>query len=272
MKRIAIALLAGIAAVAGLGHGASAADLAIPPPPPPAPSWTGFYVGVHAGAAWQSGSDWTFTDPNGSFFPGTQTLSNTGSTLRLGVLVASRPATTGNSPPPGWQASKATSPGRRSPITGRSTRRLTVPPPLHSAGYQHVNDHHCSMAVERPGQARFRRLVEHDVLCNWWRSLCGHRLFRANNARGTRGDRLQPQQSNFNHTTTKTGWVAGAGAEWMATTNILLRVEYLYYGIDSGTDGSAQLLPILFVGGCPRCSTPQLQLDQRKHSGPPGRG
>ena len=57
------------------------------------------------------------------------------------------------------------------------------------------------------------------------------------------------QQSNFNHTTTKTGWVAGAGAEWMATTNILLRVEYLYYGIDSGTDGSAQLLPILFVGG-----------------------
>ena len=54
MKRFAIALLAGVAAVAGLGYSASAADLAVPPPPPPAPSWTGFYIGVHGGAAWQS--------------------------------------------------------------------------------------------------------------------------------------------------------------------------------------------------------------------------
>ena len=30
---------------------------------------------------------------------------------------------------------------------------------------------------------------------------------------------------------TKTGWVVGAGAEWMATTNILLRAEYLFYEI-----------------------------------------
>ena len=51
MKRFAIALLAGVAALAGLGHAASAADLAIPPPPPPLPSWTGFYIGAHAGAA-----------------------------------------------------------------------------------------------------------------------------------------------------------------------------------------------------------------------------
>jgi outer membrane immunogenic protein len=63
MKRVAIAVLAGVAAVAGLGYGASAADLAVAPPPPP-PSWTGFYVGVHAGAAWQSAPQWSFDDPN----------------------------------------------------------------------------------------------------------------------------------------------------------------------------------------------------------------
>jgi outer membrane immunogenic protein len=69
MKRVAIALLAGVAAVAGLGHAASAADLAIPPPPPPAPSWTGFYVGAHAGAAWQQRSFWSWTQPDGFFNP-----------------------------------------------------------------------------------------------------------------------------------------------------------------------------------------------------------
>ena len=60
MKRVAIALLAGVAAVAGLGYSASAADLAVKAAPlPPAPSWTGFYLGVHAGAAWQEQKDVT---------------------------------------------------------------------------------------------------------------------------------------------------------------------------------------------------------------------
>jgi outer membrane immunogenic protein len=75
MKRVAVAVLAGVAAVVGLGHAASAADLAIPPPPPPPPSWTGFYIGVHAGAAWQSSKDWNFVDPFGHILPVTLTGS-----------------------------------------------------------------------------------------------------------------------------------------------------------------------------------------------------
>jgi outer membrane immunogenic protein len=84
MKRIAIALLAGVAAVAGLGHAASAADLAIPPPPPPLPSWTGFYIGAHAGAAMQTGTpDWEFNDPNGFF--STTDLNRSGNSALGGV-------------------------------------------------------------------------------------------------------------------------------------------------------------------------------------------
>jgi len=65
MKRVAIALLAGIAAVAGLGYSASAADLAVKAAPlPPAPSWTGLYIGVHGGAAWEQAKDVTWVDPN----------------------------------------------------------------------------------------------------------------------------------------------------------------------------------------------------------------
>ena len=45
-------------------------------------------------------------------------------------------------------------------------------------------------------------------------------------------------------TTTKSGWVIGGGAEWMATPNILLRAEYLYYGIDSSNNLSAVAFPI----------------------------
>ena len=56
-------------------------------------------------------------------------------------------------------------------------------------------------------------------------------------------------------TTTKSGWVVGGGAEWMVTPNILLRAEYLYYGIDSSNNLSAVSFPILFR---PRCQSPSI--------------
>lgn len=51
---------------------AFAADLAIAPAPAPVayPSWTGFYVGVHAGAASQAISSASFIDPNGNLASG----------------------------------------------------------------------------------------------------------------------------------------------------------------------------------------------------------
>jgi opacity protein-like surface antigen len=50
--------------------------------------------------------------------------------------------------------------------------------------------------------------------------------------------------ANPSQTTIKSGWVVGGGAEWMATPNILLRAEYLYYGIDSSNNLSAVAFPI----------------------------
>jgi outer membrane immunogenic protein len=49
--------------------------------------------------------------------------------------------------------------------------------------------------------------------------------------------------SNTSSDITKTGWVAGGGAEWQATTNILLRVEYLYYRINGGVNNSSAFVP-----------------------------
>lgn len=48
---------------------------------------------------------------------------------------------------------------------------------------------------------------------------------------------------------TKTGYVVGGGAEWMATPNWLVRAEYLHYGFDFTTS----FLPLVFsatLGGC----------------------
>jgi outer membrane immunogenic protein len=53
MKRVAIALLAGVAAVAGLSYTASAADMVVKAaPPPPVPTWTGCHLGGQVGYEW----------------------------------------------------------------------------------------------------------------------------------------------------------------------------------------------------------------------------
>jgi opacity protein-like surface antigen len=45
--------------------------------------------------------------------------------------------------------------------------------------------------------------------------------------------------------TNKMGWVAGAGVQWMATPNILLGAEYLFYSINGAANGSAGVSPPL---------------------------
>src|SRR6478609_7204405 len=47
-------------------HGFPEQPPAVAPAPVVVPTWTGFYIGVHGGAAWQSTPNWTFFDPNGA--------------------------------------------------------------------------------------------------------------------------------------------------------------------------------------------------------------
>src|SRR5262245_66697313 len=66
----AITLGVAALAIAGTSLTASAADLRRPYTPPvaipPAFSWTGFYIGVHAGASWSDNDvDYLLTDPTG---------------------------------------------------------------------------------------------------------------------------------------------------------------------------------------------------------------
>ena len=100
------------------------------------------------------------------------------------------------------------------------------------------------MALKRSRQARFRWLVEHHVLRNGWRSLGEYRICSANDDPGRFGwcPTTFTAVNSFNRT--NTGWVIGGGAEWQATTNILLRAEYLYYNINSGPTAQAPYAPL----------------------------
>jgi opacity protein-like surface antigen len=95
------------------------------------------------------------------------------------------------------------------------------------------------MVGQRPRPARVHWLVEqHDVLRHRRCGLGRYRIHR------TLSNLPALNQANPSNTTTKNGWVVGAGAEWMATSNILVRAEYLYYGIDSDNSLAAVASPI----------------------------
>jgi outer membrane immunogenic protein len=61
------------------------------------------------------------------------------------------------------------------------------------------------------------------------------------------GGSTNPLAASVSSSTNKTGWVAGAGVEWMVANNWILRAEYQH--IDLGSVSAAPLSP-----GCDGCS------------------
>jgi outer membrane immunogenic protein len=238
MKRVAIALLAGVAAVAGLGYSASAADLGVraAPPPPPVQSWTGFYLGAHAGAAWQRGTDWTFQDPNGVI--NTANLGQAGNTALGGIG--------GFQVGYNWQFAPAWVAGIEGDFSWASLSDHRTAQPLVFGGALTPNT-----AVQMSANTQWLASVRAKLgFTGWWNT-----MFYATGGVAWADIEYAAQESNEPPTfatdfrsniafdAIKTGWVAGGGAEWMATPNILLRAEYLYYNLNNGNSRSAFLFP-----------------------------
>jgi outer membrane immunogenic protein len=237
MKRVAIALLAGVAAVAGLGYSASAADLRVAPAPAPVlPVWTGFYLGAHAGAAWQRGADWSFQDPNGVI--NTATLNQAGNTAMGGIG--------GFQAGYNWQFAPAWVAGIEADFSWASLSDHRTAQPLVFGGALTPNTS-VQMSANTQWLASARAKLG---FTGWWNT-----MFYATGGVAWANTEYAAQEANepptfatdFRSVTSfnrvQTGWVAGAGAEWMATTNILLRLEYLYYNFNNGADRSAFLFP-----------------------------
>jgi outer membrane immunogenic protein len=243
MKRIAIALLTS-AAVVGLSQAASAADLAVKaaPPPAPAPTWTGLYIGVHGGGAWQSTPTWSFTDPSGVLL--SQSVKPTSNLGGVGGLQAGY----------NYQFAPAWVVGVEGDISWTNLQsQITNQPLLFATG--------ASVCPTPVGNACSRTMSQNDRwlasvrgklgFTGWWNTMFygtggvawANSEYTGTTIAGPATAGLGAATSNTSVTTTQTGWVAGGGAEWQATTNILFRVEYLYYRINGGQTNSATFVP-----------------------------
>jgi outer membrane immunogenic protein len=228
-------LLGGIAALVVTASAASAADLGVAPAPPPvAPSWTGLYIGVHAGAAWQNFTSGSINDPNGLLASGPRTG---GSALGgVGGLQAGY----------NWQFAPAWVVGVEGDISWTSLADQRggapalgpngLPAGAGSSVTLNANTQWLASARAKLGfTGWFNNTMLYVTGGGAWANIEYNATFITTPPLNL---------ANPSETTTKSGWVIGAGAEWMATPNILLRAEYLYYGIDSSNNLSAVAFPI----------------------------
>jgi outer membrane immunogenic protein len=219
------------------GAPAFAADLTIAPAPVPVtyPSWTGFYIGAHAGAAWQQMSSASFIDPNGNLASGP--VAGGSAMGAVGGFQAGY----------NWQFASAWVAGVESDFSWTSLSDQRAGATLSPAGVPvagssvalNANTQWLASARARLGfTGWFNNTMLYVTGGAAWSSI------EYNNTFITVGGVFPFNQANAAQTAIKSGWVVGGGAEWMTTPNILLRAEYLYYGIDSSNNLSSVAFPL----------------------------
>lgn len=193
-------LLAG-AAVAALASGAQAADLGSPRAPvaaaviAPAFSWTGFYVGAHAGFGWASAR---YTDFTGTFANGSTTANGLFGGIQAGY---------------NWQMNNFVL-GLEGDISAGGLRRTYA---LTAAQSYRASVPLLSSVRLRAGLAADRA------------------LFYVTGGLGvvTFQDRIFTTATNAtlaSSSTTRAGYTLGAGVEYAFTPNWTAKAEYMYYG------------------------------------------
>jgi outer membrane immunogenic protein len=246
-----LALLA--AFVLGVSQGALAADLSVAPAPVPAlPSWNGFYIGVHAGAAWQSSPDWNFFDPNGAFAAkmiGTANPLGAVGGIQGGYNWQFAPAwVLGVEGDISWSslADNRTNPVLINPVLIPFTSGINLaflPCPTCSLR-MNANTEWLSSVRGRFGYTGWGNTWLYATGGVAWANIEYNATLNGPSVAGSNS------QSNISFNTTKTGWVVGAGAEWMTTPNLLIRAEYLYYNIGNANVAASAPLCLNAALGC----------------------
>jgi outer membrane immunogenic protein len=242
-----IALLVAVSLGVGLGRHASAADLELkaPPAPPADTSWTGFYLGFHAGWGWASNetatASSTFTGSLPPFEPLTLPLNSSGAIAgaQLGY---------------NWQFANRWVFGVEGDASGtglKSSQTASTFTGLAGCGV--------------PGAPCGSLTMTENV--NWLASARGRFGYTfgpglayvtggaawANVDYSANASQAFPVASTLypsNFSSTKSGWVYGAGYETMLGNNWTLRAEYLHYGFDgvNATVGAALPSPVVAPG------------------------
>jgi outer membrane immunogenic protein len=211
-------------------NAASAADLPLKAPPisPQADSWTGFYIGGDAGAAW-TGANATWTPlPAPAFFGANAISAGINGVGFLGGFHAGYD----------WQFASAWVAGLEgdwasSHTTGSFTQPLTVfgtSTPV--AGSATTMSSTLEWLSSFRGRAGY--LVTPNLLAYGTAGAAWARLSYAASATVP-----IPYASTTGFADTSTGFVVGAGLTWALTANWSIRGEYLFYRFDSAQNAAA---------------------------------
>jgi outer membrane immunogenic protein len=225
-------LLAGMLLATSFGH-AAAADLALSAPPPLVPpSWSGFYVGAHAGAAWQSLPNWSFADPNQ--FPAT-------------FASATLPAGNAGLAPVGgfqggfnWQFAPTWVLGVEGDVSWTTLRDRRVINGLFGKNATFCTACAVQMGANTDWLASARGKLGYVAWNTLFYATAGAAWSNVEYSATGTFNQFAINTSTTSFASVKSGWVAGGGAEWMLASSLLVRIEYLYYGFPS-TTGSAPL-------------------------------
>ena len=234
MARFRFAALAAVA-VFGFGSVASAADLPAKAPMSRAPvaapafSWTGFYVGIHAGYGW-SNSTATVTDPTLILAPAS--LNQNGNGIIGGGQIGYN-----------WQLAPNWVVGIEADISGTGIRNTTVVQGPDFRGLLFFG---------------FNQMAERDV--KWLASVRGRLGYAADryliyvtggaawaDVSYTAGPAWGGLYNPVTFSHNSSGWTLGAGFEYAFTNNWTARLEYLYYDLDGATITNPAI-PTIFPG------------------------
>lgn len=211
--------LASVVSVNLCGFGSAlAADMAVKArpvvPPVVAYNWTGFYIGADVGGGWAQTDLVTF--PTGTILGASPThfYDLKGSGALGGGHVGYN-----------WQVTPNWLLGVEADIVGTDIKGSGLGVPPFASATEPVSRNVRWLASAR---GRVGLTFDRVLLYATGGAAFGEINYTANNIFP-----LAPNSYPFAGSSTRSGWVAGAGVEWAINTNWLIRGEYLYYDLDS---------------------------------------
>jgi outer membrane immunogenic protein len=247
-------LLASVGAIALTGSAALAADLpsrAPPPvylPPPPIFSWTGLYVGINAGGTWSSSNtvDTDTSDVFGNPGLGGGTASGI---VSAALATASVPVSTsgfigGGQIGYNYQFANSFVVGLEADIQGvaasNGTTSVFSQAPI--PGFPGISDDQTLLSSRRLDylgtvRGRLGFTITPTLLVYGTGGLAygGVDASTSINQAFTNQTAVNPFSSFGSLSTSRVGWTAGGGLEWLFAPNWSVKAEYLYYDLGSAS-------------------------------------
>ena len=207
----------------------------------PMPSWTGFYIGGHVGAAWLSNPDMTLSDPNtptpAALAP--LSISGGGSDVRfLGGIQGGY----------NWQFESRWVLGAEADISWTDVETNATVGPLRTNGGLTFANSSLAMSEKVKWLASARARLGFVAWPSTLLYATGGVAWENVDYSASVSIPFSPASSSFSKT--NTGFAVGGGVEWQAMPHVLLRAEYLFYGFNQNQTGSAlipgEALPVNF--------------------------